>query len=123
VCVCPLGFSIQSGGEGSSCGQVTRPLKPGRNGFLFLPQRSYVTEGTFLEQVVYPDEKSGNPEKGLFDRLEEVGAETEVLGAGRKAHLETEVLNACRKAGLEKVMPQNASTDRFDTFLLLWETR
>ncbi len=80
VCVCPLGFSIQSGGEGSSCGQVTRPLKPGRDGFLFLPQRSYVTEGTFLEQVVYPDKNSGN--------------------------VETAVLDACRTAGLEKVCPE-----------------
>jgi ATP-binding cassette subfamily D (ALD) long-chain fatty acid import protein len=40
-------------------GIVTRPLKSGSSGFLFLPQKSYVTEGTFLEQIIYPIEDTG----------------------------------------------------------------
>ena len=46
----------------SGGGRVTRPSKPGRGGFLFLPQKSYVTEGTFLEQVIYPDRDTGDLE-------------------------------------------------------------
>jgi ABC-type uncharacterized transport system fused permease/ATPase subunit len=41
-------------------GVVMRPTRLGENGLLFIPQKSYVTEGTLLEQVIYPMEDTGD---------------------------------------------------------------
>jgi ABC-type uncharacterized transport system fused permease/ATPase subunit len=35
-------------------GQLTRPLRVGRGGILFLPQRSYIAAGSLRDQVLYP---------------------------------------------------------------------
>ena len=68
-----------------SGGKITRPLSPGRDGFLFLPQKSYVTEGSLLDNIIYPNRQKGDVE-------------------------EDEVMNACIDAGLTKVVERYGLT-------------
>ncbi len=44
---------------------IEKPIKIGSGGLLFLPQRSYTTEGTLRDQIIYPDTRADT--KGPVD--------------------------------------------------------
>jgi len=58
-------------------GVLQKPIKVGREGILFLPQRSYTTEGTLRDQIIYPDTRLNtegpvNDDAFLISILEEL---------------------------------------------------
>ena len=78
---------VLSGLWRTSHGTVTRPFSSIRGGFLFLPQKSYVTEGTFLEQIIYPLEDTGGYDEMVMDIIKMADLEDTVKVHG---------LNSCK---------------------------